>query len=127
MDTRRIIHNTKYYDGYEGYDQIELYARGTDLPVLHIWEGHFETIFGKPIFYEVPWHGFTRDNQHFEGVFDDGEDQVITDLEEYIDDMRYYKDKKFDDEETRGAYELLLNWFIAAKELGCKEVLVRLD
>ncbi len=126
MDIGQIIHNTKYYDGYEGEPQITLTAYGTELPVLHIWDGHFEFIFGKPVFYEVPWHGFTRDCQHFEGVFDE-KDQVITDLQEYIDDMLYYKDKEFRIEETRGAYELMLTWFIAAKELGCKEVLVRLD
>jgi len=127
MDTGQILHNTKYYDGFEGEDRIKLTAIGTTLPILHIWEGYFEFIFGKPTFYEVPWHGFTRDYCEFKGVFEDGEDQTIADLSEYIDDLLYYKDKEFGDEETRGAYELLLEWFITAKEQGCKEVLVRLD
>ena len=127
MDTGKTLHNTKYYDGFEFDDQIILTARDTRLPILHIWDGYFTFIFDEPVFYEEDWHGFTRDYHQCEGVFDDGEDQIITDLQEYIDDLLYYKDNEFNNERTRGAYELILNWFIAAKESGCKEVLVRMD
>ncbi len=126
MDTGKILHNTKYYDGCEDEDEIILTAMGTYLPVLHIAEGHFEHVFGKPIYYGASWYGFTRDFCEFKGVFDSGDDQIITDLNEYIDDMLYYRDREFAYEDTRGAYELILKWFITAKELGCKEVLVRL-
>jgi len=127
MDTSRILHNTKYYDGFEFDNRIKLTAIGTTLPILHIWDGYFCFIFNDFPNDGTNWCGFTRDYQQCEGIFDSGEDQIITELQEYIDDLQKYNRVSFKNERTRGAYELLLEWFITAKEQGCKEVLVRLD
>ncbi|MBR5479743.1 MAG: hypothetical protein IKU84_06155 [Clostridia bacterium] len=127
MNIGQTLHHTKYYDGYEGCGEIELTARGTSLPVLHIWEGYFSEIFDNPPLDGQGWCGFTRDYNQCEGTFNNHEPQRISNLQEYIDDMSRRKEDCWELSETEAVYNLILKWLISAKKSGSEEVLIKLD
>lgn len=115
------IDNYKFYDGYEGEPEVELFANVETMEVLHIWDGFFMDIFGEPTLDGKGWTGFTRDYNQCEGAFDDGKG-VITNLQEYIDDLKLYANRKFDYEDTKDVYDLLCRWFDEAQKNGCTEI-----
>lgn len=117
--------NYKFYKGYEGEEEIELSTSDNSMETLHIWEGFFSDIFCEPTLDGKGWHGFTRDYNQFEGAFDDScSEAVITNLQEYIDDLKLYKNRKFKFEETKEVYDLICSWFDKAQKNNCKEVKV---
>lgn len=110
MDTGKID-NYKFYKGYEGEEEIELSTSDNSMETLHIWEGFFSDIFCEPTLDGKGWHGFTRDYNQFEGAFDDScSEAVITNLQEYIDDLKLYKNRNFKFEETKEVYDLICSW-----------------
>lgn len=119
------IDNDKFYEGFEGEGEIEFLVNDENMETLHIWEGYFSDIFGKPALDGKGWHGFTRDYNQCEGAFDDHGEDVITDLQEYINDMKIYKNRKFKFEETKEVYELIYSWLIEAQKNNCKEITVK--
>ena len=95
------------------------------METLHIWDGFFDDILREPTLDGKGWHGFTRDYHQCEGAFDDScSEAVITNLQEYIDDLKIYKDRQFDYEETKEVYDLICSWFDKAQKNNCKEVKV---
>lgn len=123
MDTGKIKDNYNYYEGYEGYEEIILSSSNENMETLHIWEGYFYNIFGKPPMHGLGWKGFTRDYQQSEGAFGLIGVGEIYDLQEYIDDLLFYKDRKFD-EETREVYNLICSWLSEALETKSKVIVV---
>ena len=117
------IDNHKFYDGYEGEPEVELSANVETMEILHIWDGFFDDIFRDPSLDGKGWHGFTRDYHQCEGAFDDGKG-VITNLQEYIDDLKLYENRKFDYEDTKDVYDLLCRWLDEAQKNGCTEIQV---
>lgn len=118
------IENYKFYEGFEGEEEVEFSRNDENMETLHIWEGYFSDIFCEPPLDGKGWLGFTRDYNQFEGAFDDGE-AIITDLQEYIDDLKIYENRKFKFEETKEVYELIYSWLIEAQKNHCKEITVR--
>ena len=82
-------------------------------------------IFGNPSLDGKGWHGFTRDYNQCEGAFDNYGEAVITDLQEYIDDLKIYKKRNFDYKETKEVYELICSWLTEAQENNCSEITVK--
>ena len=119
------IDNEKFYKGFEGEEEVELSTRKDNMEILHIWEGYFSDIFCEPSLDGKGWHGFTRDYNQCEGAFDDCGEAIITDLQEYIDDLRIYENRKFRFEETKEVYELIYSWLTEAKKNNCTEIIVR--
>ena len=118
------IDNYKFYEGFEGEEEVEFSANDENMETLHIWEGYFSDIFCEPSLDGKGWLGFTRDYNQCEGAFDDGE-AIITDLQEYIDDLKIYENRKFRFEETKEVYELICTWLTEAQKNNCKEITVR--
>lgn len=118
------IHNYKFYEGYGFEPEVELSTNVETMETLHIWDGFFMDIFGEPSLDGKGWHGFTRDYHQCEGAFDDAGEAVITDLQEYIDDLKIYENRKFDYEETKEVYDLICNWLNEAMKNNCS-VMVR--
>lgn len=118
------IDNYKFYEGYGYEPEVELTTNIETMETLHIWDGFFMDIFGEPSLDGKGWHGFTRDYNQCEGAFDDGE-AIITDLQEYIDDLKIYENRKFRFEETKEVYELICTWLTEAQKNNCKEITVR--
>ena len=118
------IDNYKFYEGYGYEPEVELTTNIETMETLHIWDGFFMDIFGEPSLDGKGWHGFTRDYNQCEGAFDDGE-AIITDLQEYIDDLKIYENRKFRFEETKEVYELICAWLTEAQKNNCKEITVR--
>ena len=116
--------NYKFYEGYEGEEEIELSTSDNSMETLHIWDGFFEDIFGEPTLDGKGWHGFTRDYNQCEGAFDIHGEAVITNLQEYIDDLKSYKNRQFEFKDTKEAYELICSWFDKAQKNNCKEIKV---
>ena len=114
--------NYKFYEGYEDEPEVELSA--DNMETLHIWDGFIMDIFCEPTLDGKGWHGFTRDYNQCEGAFDIHGEAVITNLQEYIDDLKIYKDRQFDYEETKEVYDLICSWFDKAQKSNCKEVKV---
>ena len=119
------IDNEKFYEGFEGEEEVEFSVADENMETLHIWEGYFSDIFCEPSLDGKGWHGFTRDYNQCEGAFDDCGEAVITDLQEYIDVLKIYKNRKFRFEETKEVYELICSWLTEAMKKDCKEIMVR--
>ncbi|MBR5505115.1 MAG: hypothetical protein IKV73_02250 [Clostridia bacterium] len=119
------IDNYRFYEGYEYETEVELSTNDENMETLHIWDGFFMDIFGEPSLDGNGWHGFTRDYNQCEGAFDDAGEAVITNLQEYIDDLKSYKNRKFDYEETKDVYALICDWLDEAVAKHCEEIFVR--
>ena len=117
--------NYKFYEGYEFEPEVELSTNIDTIETLHIWDGFFMDIFGEPSLDGKGWHGFTRDYNQCEGAFDDDGEAIITNLQEYIDDLLVYKNRKFKFKETKEVYELICSWLIEAQKNNCKKITVR--
>lgn len=125
MDTGKM-NNYKFFDGYDYGTEVILESGSQKLQILHIWDGFFWDIFGSPT-YDKDWKGLTRDFNQFEGAFGDDETDVITDLQEYIDDIKQYATKQFKFKETKEVYNLLCSWLKEANEKGCKSIIVKIN
>ena len=119
------IDNYKFYDGYGYEPEVELTTNIETMETLHIWDGFFMDIFGEPSLDGKGWLGFTRDYNQCEGAFDDDGEAIITDLQEYIDDLKIYENRKFRFEETKEVYDLICSWLTEAQKNNCKEITVR--
>ena len=119
------IDNYKFYEGYEDEPEVELSADDENMETLHIWDGFFMDIFSEPPLDGSGWNGFTRDYNQCEGAFDDNGEAVITNLQEYIDDLKIYENRKFDYEETKDVYNLICYWLSKAQKNNCGEITVR--
>lgn len=119
------IDNYKFYEGYGFEPEVELSTNIETMETLHIWDGFFMDIFGEPSLDGKGWHGFTRDYNQCEGAFDDDGEAIITDLQEYIDDLKIYENRMFDYKETKEVYELICSWLIEAQKNNCGEITVR--
>ena len=95
MGTGKIKDNYKFYKGYEEEPEIRISTPDKKIEILHIWDGFFYVLFREPPLDGLGWHGFTRDFHQFEGVFSDDEFARITNLQEYLEDLKYYENKKF--------------------------------
>ena len=123
MGTGRI-NNIKYYEGFEEICEPSIVFIPPDesMEILHIWDGYFHDIFDTPPMDGKGWHGFTRDYNQDEGPFGIPEIPKVTNLREYLDDMKLYENKVFRFEETIEVYELLRNWLKEAIEKGCEYI-----
>ena len=110
--------NYTFYEGYEDEPEIELSSNNPSMETLHFWDGFFLDLFGEPSLDGKGWNGFTRDYNQCEGAFGDDSEAVISDIDEYIDDLKIYENRKFDYEKTRDVYNLLLSWLNKAKATG---------
>lgn len=119
------IDNYKFYEGYGFEPEVELSTNIETMETLHVWDGFFMDIFGEPSLDGKGWHGFTRDYNQCEGAFDDDGEAVISNLQEYIDDLKIYENRKFRFEETKEVYELICSWLTEAQNNNCGEITVR--
>ena len=110
--------NYTFYEGFEDEPEIEFSSSNAAMETLHIWDGFLDDIFRRPSLDGKGWHGFTRDYHQCEGAFGDDCEAVISDIDEYIDDLKIYENRKFDYEKTRDVYNLLLSWLNKAKATG---------
>ena len=119
--------NYKFYEGYEGEPEVILSVKNNELETIHIWDGFFDDIFRKPSLDGKGWNGFTRDYHQCEGAFDIYGEAIITDIQEYIEDLKIYESRKFDYEDTKEVYNLICSWLDEALRKGYKEIIVRVD
>ena len=117
--------NYTFYEGYEGEIEIEFSADDDNMETIHIWEGYFDDIFRFPSLDGKGWFGFTRDYHQCVGAFGDMSESVISNLQEYIDDLRIYMDRQFDHPETRAAYKLIYFWLNEANDRNCGKITVK--
>ena len=110
--------NYTFYEGFEGETEIELSSNNQNMETLHIWDGFFLDLFGEPSLDGKGWNGFTRDYNQFEGAFGDDSEAVISDIDEYINDLKIYENREFKFSNTRDVYNLLLSWLNKAKATG---------
>ena len=110
--------NYTFYEGYDDEPEIELSSNNQDMETLHIWDGFFWDLFGDPSLDGKGWNGFTRDYNQFEGAFGDDSEAVISDIDEYINDLKIYENREFKFSNTRDVYNLLLSWLNKAKATG---------
>ena len=110
--------NYTFFEGYEDEPEIELSSNNQDMETLHIWDGFFWDLFGDPSLDGKGWNGFTRDYNQCEGAFGDDSEAVISDIDEYINDLKIYENREFKFSNTRDVYNLLLSWLNKAKATG---------
>lgn len=94
MDTGRH-ENYIYYKGYEGEPELLISISASSSERYHIWEGYIDDIFGEAIFTEDGWNGLTRDYQLLEGPFEESNEFIVDNMQEYYDDLQSYLGKEF--------------------------------
>lgn len=104
MDIGKKNHNTKYYDGFEGESEVNIFLENET--IYHIWNGYLCDIFSEPTLNDKIWTGFTRDFQEMIGAFSDTK-YFISEPIEYQADLLLYKNKKFEFEETYEIFSLI--------------------
>lgn len=125
MDTGKIINNYTYYEGFEDEPEIVLSTEVENMPVLHIWDGYFDDIFREPKLDGKGWTGFTRDYHQLEGAFGDDNEMLITEIDEYLNDLKTYATRCFDYDETKAVYDLLCSWLETAICNKCDKIIVK--
>lgn len=110
MDTGKTVDNYIYYEGFEDEPEIILSTDDKNIQVLHIWDGYLSDILREPNVDGNGWTGFTRDYHQLEGAFGDEDEMLITEIDEYLDDLKSYGNRCFDYEETKDVYDLLCSW-----------------
>lgn len=116
MDTGKA-ENYKYYEGFEGESEFTITIPDTDYPPTHIWIGYIEDIFDNASLSDGGWKGLTRDYQENTGVFSN-DNFIVTDMEEYLNDLMQYKDISFRYDESSDVLELLILTFEVALKKG---------
>lgn len=125
MDTGKIIDNYKFFEDFDGEPEIVIEAENTDMQILHIWDGYLDDILREPNLDGNGWFGFTKDYHQCEGAFGDDSEAVITNISEYLDDLKLYADRQFDYDETKDVYNLLYSWLEDAIKNGCEKMILK--
>ncbi len=125
MDTGKIIDNYKFFEGFEGEPEIVIEAENTNMQILHIGDGYLDDILREPSLDGNGWFGFTRDYHQCEGAFGDDSKAIITDISEYLDDLKFYEKRHFHYDETREVYDLLCSWLENAIKNGCERISIK--
>lgn len=125
MDIGNQKNNYTYYEGYEGEPEIIIESENDDMQILHIWDGYFDDLLREPKIDGNGWLGFTRDYHQCEGAFGDDSVGIITNLTEYLDDLKLYADRQFDYDETKDVYDLLYSWLEEAIKNRCKKIIIK--
>jgi hypothetical protein len=124
MDTGKLKSNNSFYQGYE--DETEVFLCMKDMPefCIHIWDGYFEDILSEPHTTANGWIGFTRDYQECLGAWGNDSYMEIVNLPEYLDDLRDYRERLFEYEESKDVLALLIE-FMKCAEYNKQTVIVR--
>ena len=125
MDTGKIRDNYKFFEVVDGEPEIVIEAENTDMQILHIWDGYLDDILREPNLDGNGWLGFTRDYHQCEGAFGDESKGSITNLIEYLDDLKLYADREFDYDDTRDVYNLLYSWLEEAINNRCEKITIK--
>ena len=125
MDTGKIRDNYKFFEDFDGEPEIVIEAENTDMQILHIWDGYLDDILREPNLDGNGWLGFTRDYHQCEGAFGDESEGSITNLIEYLDDLKLYADREFDYDDTRDVYNLLYSWLEEAINNRCEKITIK--
>lgn len=125
MGTGKIIDNYKFFEGFEGEPEIVIEAENSDMQILHIWDGYLDDILREPNLDGNGWIGFTRDYHQCEGEFGDESEAIITNITEYLSDLKLYENRHFDYDDTKDVYDLLCSWLENAIKNGCKRISIK--
>ena len=123
MDGGKLKVDNTYYEGYEGEKEIVITFLETE---YHFWEGYFEDIFGAPVLSDTGWHGLTKDYNELDNAFDDETIECAVPAEEYLDDLRLYRNRSFEYEETADVLQTLVHIFEKAEKMK-DYILVRVN
>ena len=108
MDTGLLRNNYTYYEGFEGEDEVVLTLDSDSDMAIHVWVGYLDDILREPVLNGSEWTGLTRDYHQAEGAFSQEGESVTVHPEEYLEDMKKYSERQFDEPETAGAFQLLV-------------------
>ena len=95
------------------------------MQVLHIWDGYLDDILREPKLDSKGWTCFTRDYHQLEGAFGDDNEMPITEIDEYLNDLKLYANWRFDYDETKAVYDLLYSWLETAIYNKCASVRIK--
>ncbi len=113
MDTGKLKNNYEFYKGFEGEGEMVIIVENHEEYNLHIWEGYFSEIFQRARI-ENGWSGFTKDYQECIRTFST-EKYTIINLEEYINDLKYYENFEYD-ADTRKVLLLIIDFLNFANQ-----------
>mgnify|MGYP006874638072 CR=1 FL=1 len=125
MDTGKIRDNYKFFEDFDGEPEIVIEAENTDMQILHIWDGYLDDILREPNLDGNGWLGFTRDYHQCEGAFGDDSEAIITDINEYLSDLKSYQNRHFDYDDTKEVYDLLCSWLDNAIKNGFERISIK--
>ena len=106
-----------YTIGYEDEPEIILF-RPDNSTSIHLWDGYFTFIMNAINATKIEWSGFTKDYHELVRSFNQKGIYTISHnkLKEYIKDWTQYYHCKFDSEETREVYLMILAFLMKAHD-----------
>ena len=108
MDTGLLRNNYKYYEGFEGEDEVVFSLDADPDMSIHVWVGYLDDILREPVLSGSEWTGLTRDYHQTEGAFSQEGESATVNPEEYLNDMKNYSERQFDEPETTGVFKLIV-------------------
>ena len=124
MDTGLLRNNYTYYEGFEGEEEVVLSLDSDSDVAIHVWVGYLDDILREPVLNDSEWTGLTRDYHQAEGAFSQEGESVTVYPEEYLEDMKNYSERQFDEPETAGAFQLIVAFLELAVQ---KKTLVKIQ
>lgn len=103
-----LIDNYKYYEGFEGEDELVLCISTQQDKCIHVWCGYLDDILREPVLDGTGWKGFTRDYHQLEGAFAENGKTIDIEPEEYLEDLLQYENRSFSAYETSEVFDLIV-------------------
>ena len=100
----------KYYEGFEGEEQVTLRLETDPSCSIQIWIGYFDDILRNPDLSGNGWTGFTRDYHQTENAFAPSAGEASVEPAEYLTDLLQYEHQPFDAVETGQVLDLIIRF-----------------
>lgn len=120
-----ILNNYKFYEGFEGEQEIIFQIVEDNNTSIHLWEGYINDIMNNQPGMEDDYKiGLSHDWNSLEGPYSNDSKKTIN-VDDYYKDLLRFQNVQFKYEETKELYELLLIFLKYAKDNNKKvEVIV---
>lgn len=105
-----ISNNYKFYEGYEGEQEVVFQLVDDNNISIHIWGGYIDDIMNNQPGNEEDYkNGLSYDWNNLEGAYSTDNEKII-DVNEYYKDLLRFEKVQFEYEETKEVYGLLLSF-----------------
>lgn len=121
-----ILNNSKFYEGYEGEQEVIFQLVDDNNTSIHAWGGFIDDIMNNQPGTDDDYKtGLSYDWNTLEGPYSDKDNKIIN-IDDYYKDLLRFEKVQFKYEETKELYKLLVYFLKSAKDNN-KDVEVIVD